>query len=458
MGLRQLDELRKHQHDSIGLMVGRRQVAVLLKPGLGKTVCALTAALELGRQLGRRLRGLVATPAQVVKSEVWSLEARAWAHTTKLYVTEISGSPEERELKLMLGSDIDVVSYHNLIWLTDAIGWKKRRYDFVIYDELSKMKHPGTKNFKRMKAFARDIPIRFGLTGSPMGNCWGDLWGEMYTVAGEKPLGPTKEQYLDTYFKQVPRGDGVPAWELRKDGSADEIRRRIRPYAFSVNPKVAGAELPEVLPDPVQLKLPDRVLAKELELKTQLETELDSGTTLWALNQSKLAMSIRQFASGAIYTGETGESQLWEELHDVKLEALRNIIDELQGEPLLVFTWFKHEVARIKKKFPGAEMLTGDAAQVARWNKKQIPILLAHPQGSGHGLNLQFGGSSVCWFTLPWSRELFDQGNGRLARMLQPDKYVTAYLLLAGQIDRRVWSALMRKGDDEASILEATSI
>jgi SNF2 family DNA or RNA helicase len=452
MALRQPDELRTHQLKSVERIVERQgRQAVLLKPGLGKTICALTAK----RRLGVR-RTLVAAPAQVVESEVWSQEARAWAHTAGLCVTEIHGTPEQRELKLMLGSDVDVVSYPNLIWLTDRI--KRGYYDAVIYDELSKMKHPGTKKFKRMRAWAKDIPVKLGLTGSPMGNHWQDLWGEMYSVAGKAALGPTKEQYLDTYFKQIRHGDGRPVWELRQDGSAERIRERIRPWAFSVNPKVAAAELPEVLTIPHQLKLPAGVLARELELRTRLETELESGTTIWALNSSKLAMAIRQFASGAVYTGETGESHLWEELHHVKLEAMADIIDELQGEPLLVFTWFKHEVARIQKRWPAAELLTGSAEQVARWNRKEIPILLAHPMGSGHGLNLQYGGSSVFWYTLPWSRELFDQGNGRVARIGQPDKFVTAHLPLAGAIDKRVWSALQQKGEDEASILEATAL
>lgn len=453
MGLRPPSALRDYQLTGIGRMIANANVgqAALLKPGLGKTVIAETAVTRI-----RPKRTLVAAPAQVVESETWSREAREWEHLCGLHITELNGEPDKRAVKLMLDADIFVVSYDNLLWLTEEV--KRDFFDAVIWDELSKMKHPGTKRFKRMKAWTKSIPVKFGLTGSPLGNHWADLWGEMYMVAGPKALGPTKEQYLDTYFKQVPMGDNVTRWEIRKDGSADIIRQRIRPYAFSLNAKLAAQQLPEVIYDAVRLEVPKKCKEMEARLRAELEVELDSGKTLMALTTSKLAMAIRQFASGAVYVGETGETSLWEEVHDVKLRYVDDLLDELQGEPLLVFTWFKHEVARLKKKFPGAEVLDGSAEMIARWNRREIPLLLAHPQSSGHGLNLQHGSSSVCWFTLPWSRELFDQGNGRLARLGQKDKYVTSYIPLAGAIDRRVWSALMRKGEDEASLIEAVAL
>jgi SNF2 family DNA or RNA helicase len=405
VALRPPSALRDYQLTGIDrfMEAAFRGQAALLKPGLGKTVMAETAVTKLNAR-----RTLVAGPAQVVESEVWSLEASEWEHLCGLSIVELNGTPDQRAVKLMLGADIYVVSYDNLLWLTDEV--ERDFFDAVIYDELSKMKHPGTKRFKRMKAWAKNIPVKFGLTGSPLGNHWADLWGEMFIVSGEKALGPTKEQYLDTYFKQVPTGEGVPRWEIRQDGSADIIRQRIRPYAFSLNARLAAKQLPEVIADPVKLEVPKKCREMELKLRRELEVELDSGKTLWALTNSKLAMAIRQFASGAVYTGETGDHSQWEEVHDVKLRYVENLVDELQGEPLLVFTWFKHEATRLKKLFPEAELLDGSAEMIARWNAKKIPLLIAHPQGSGHGLNLQGGSSSVCWFTLPWSRELFDQG------------------------------------------------
>jgi SNF2 family DNA or RNA helicase len=378
MALRPPSALRDYQLTGIGRMIANAHVgqAALLKPGLGKTVIAQTAVTRL-----RPKRTLVAGPAQVVESKVWSQEAMEWEHLCGLRIVELTGTPDQRAVKLMLDADIFVVSYDNLIWLTDEV--ERDFFDAAVYDELSKMKHPGTQRFKRMRAWAKNIPIKFGLTGSPLGNHWADLWGEMFTVTGPRALGPTKEQYLDTYFKQVAMGDGVPRWEIRQDGSADIIRQRIKPYAFSLNARLAAQQLPEVITDPVRLEVPKKCRDLELKLRRELEVELDSGKTLMALTNSKLAMAIRQFASGAVYIGEAGDTSQWEEVHDVKLRYVKDLVDELQGEPLLVFTWFKHEASRLKKLFPDAELLDGSPEMIARWNAKKIPRAHRPPPGLG---------------------------------------------------------------------------
>jgi hypothetical protein len=281
-------------------------------------------------------RTIIAGPAQVVESGVWSQEAAEWEHTAHLRVVELSGPPSGRELDIILGGDITVVSYDLLGWLTDRITDKKlvrnNYFDSVIYDELSKMKHPGTKRFKRMRAWAQDIPVRIGLTGSPLGNSWADIWGEMFITAGEACLGDTQEIFLDTYFKQVfHAGSKYPTWEVRRDGSVDEIKRRVKPYAFSISKRLARRSSPRRRDHPLRLKMPMSCKVMENRLREELEVELRSGTTLYALSQSKLGQLIRQFASGAVYTNE--ERTEWEEVHDEKLRALRDRIDEMQGEP-----------------------------------------------------------------------------------------------------------------------------
>jgi SNF2 family DNA or RNA helicase len=447
---------RVYQPPAVDFIVRQPRCAALLRPGLGKTVVALTARQRLGCK-----RTIIAAPAQVVESGVWSQEAAAWEHTAHLYVTELSGTPSERELELVLGGDIVVVSYDLLGWVTERITDKKlvrnNYFDSAFYDELSKMKHPGTKRFKRMRAWAQDIPVRVGLTGSPLGNSWADIWGEMFITAGEAALGDTQEKFLDTYFKQVfHAGSKYPSWEIRKDGSADEIKRRIKPYAFSISKKLAATQLPEVVFAPMHLKMPQACKTMEEKLREELEVELRSGTTLYALSQSKLGQLIRQFASGAVYTNEARTE--WEEVHDVKLRALRDRIDESQGEPILVFAWFKHSKERLLRDFKGAEVLKGSAEQVARWNRKEITMLIANPQGSGMGLNLQRGSAEVFWFDPEWSREKLDQGNGRLARLGQPEPYVTSSIALVGDLDARIWRRLQEKGADEEGLLESVAL
>lgn len=454
--MRTLADLRVYQPPAVDFIVNQPRCAALLRPGLGKTVVALTA----GRRLGVR-RTLVAAPAQVVESGVWSQEAASWQHTSHLWVNELCGTPVEREMDIILGADITVVSYDLLGWLTDRVTSKKlvrnNYFDAIYYDELSKMKHPGTKRFKRMRAWAQDFPVSVGLTGSPLGNSWADIWGEMYISAGPAALGDTQEKFLDTYFKQVfHAGSKYPVWEVRKDGSADEIKRRIKPYAFSISKRLAQTQLPEVVFAPLHLKVPHSCRAMEQRLREEMEVELASGTTLYALSQSKLGQLIRQFSSGAVYTNEARTE--WEQLHDIKLKAVRDRIDESQGEPLLVFAWFRHSKERLLRTFKGAEVLTGKQEQVARWNRKEIPVLVANPQGSGMGLNLQYGGSSVFWFDPEWSREKLDQGNGRLARLGQVDPYVTSSIALAGEIDHRIWRRLQEKGADEEGLIESVAL
>jgi SNF2 family DNA or RNA helicase len=437
-------------------MVKQPRCAALLRPGLGKTVCALSAIQRLGVR-----RTLIAGPAQVVESGVWSREAAEWEHTAHLRIVELSGPPSGRELDIILGGDITVVSYDLLGWLTDRITHKKlvrnHYFDAVIYDELSKMKHPGTKRFKRMRAWAQDIPVRIGLTGSPLGNSWADIWGEMFITAGEACLGATQEIFLDNYFKQVFHvGSKYPTWEVRRDGSVDEIKSRVKPYAFSISKRLAQSQLPETVFTPLRLKMPMSCKVMENRLREELEVELRSGTTLYALSQSKLGQLIRQFASGAVYTNE--ERTEWEEVHDEKLRAVRDRIDEMQGEPLLVFAWFRHSKERLLRDFKGAEVLKGTGEQVARWNRKEIPLLIANPQGSGMGLNLQYGGSSVFWFDPEWSREKLDQGNGRLARLGQVDPYVTSSVALVGELDARIWRRLQEKGADEEGLIESVAL
>jgi SNF2 family DNA or RNA helicase len=207
---------------------------------------------------------------------------------------------------------------------------------------------------------------------------------------------------------------------------------------------------------PLRLKMPASCRAMEQKLKEELEVELRSGTTLYALSQTKLGQLIRQFASGAVYTNE--QRTEWEEVHTEKLKALRDRVDESQGEPVLVFAWFRHSKERILRDFKGAEVLTGKPAQVERWNRREIPVLVANPQGSGMGLNLQRGSAEAFWFDPEWSREKLDQGNGRLARLGQPEPYVTSTIALIGDLDARIWRRLQEKGADEESLIESVAL
>ena len=427
-------------------------MAALLKMGLGKTVITLTALADLGVE-----RALVFAPAPVVARDVWGREARAWEHTQHLKVVPLTGSPAQRLNKLVgpRGGRVDVISYESAVWLTDHAPDLPKLYDAIVFDELSKVKSPGTARFRRLRARSMDVPFRFGLTGSPVGNRLLDLWGEMFMVAGEKPLGSTYSGYRARYFVPEGRDPRFATWRLRDAAAAREIHERVRPFSFSLDEKLAAQRLPEVRVAPVHLAMPPAALELEKQLASECRVRLESGEELRAIGASALGMKVRQLCSGAVYL-QPGEPA-WERVHGAKIDALREVLEEQQGEPTLCFYWFQHEAERILAAFPHARLATDQAALDA-WDRREVPLLLAHPQSAGHGLNLQAGGSTVVWFALPWSHELWEQGNGRLARPGQQSPYVSAIPLLVGESDAAVYAVLQEKGATQSELMASVRL
>ena len=435
-----------YQEDSIARIKASKQLAVLLNMGLGKTVITLTALAEMGCK-----RVLVLAPATVVELDVWGDEARAWKHLVGVTVLPIFGVVKKRIGLLMYkelntSMRVDVVSYENVMWLTDAI--ERDQYDAIVFDELSKMKHPGTSRFKRLRAWAKSIPVRVGLTGTPVGNHLLDLWGEMFMVAGEKPLGARFVDFRAEFF--APQDFQMRSWELKNSSLEAEIIRRVKPYAFSLDPIEARTKVPGVRLNMIEVALPPEARKMESDLAEKCSTELAGGVELTALSASALGMKVRQLASGAVYHDIDGH---WTTVHASKVDKLEEMVEELQGEPLLVFYWFRHELERMLVRMPWAKQLS-EPGVMEKWNRREVEVLLAHPGSAGHGLNLQHGGSNICWFTLPWSLELWRQANGRLTRFGQKAQYVAVHTLMAGEMDYAVMDALKEKGRVEARVME----
>ena len=451
--LRTRDDLFDYQIEAAARLVKLERAACFLKPGLGKTAITLTALMDTDVT-----HVLVIAPAPIVERDVWGREAGAWRHTGHLSVMPLVGTPAQRLDKMHIQRMVEVISYENAIWLTDQVDLTER-YDAIVFDELSKVKAPGTARFKRLRHRAMDIPFRVGLTGSPVGNKLLDLWGEMFMATGPAALGGTFSGFRDQYF--CPSNPHVPvaqqSWELKHPSLEKEIHDRVKPHSFSLDAKLAADRLPEVRVAPIDLPLPKSVRATHDTLAQECIAQLGDGKEIRALGASSLATKVRQLASGAVYSDGGREAGTWSEVHSVKIDALREIVDEQQGEPLLVFYWYAHELARLAAAFPRARLATDPMALLA-WDRREVPVLLAHPQSAGHGLNLQLGGSSVCWFTLPWSHELWEQGNGRLARVGQAAPFVTAIPLLCGDADRAVLAVLREKESVQDRLIEAVKL
>jgi hypothetical protein len=427
-------------------MVQARRMAVLIKMGLGKTIITLTALADMDL-----LKVLVVAPAAVVERDVWGREARGWEHTKHLNPVPVVGTAKQRE-HLLGTSAFHCVSYENAIWLSDVLDLN--HYQAIIFDELSKMKHAGTARFRRLRVRGEEVPVRFGLTGSPVGNHLLDIWGEMFMVAGAAPLGPRFVDFRQQYFK--PSGYGrFQSWTLAHPACEAEIHERLKPHAFSLDAQLAADKLPALHTTPIFLPLPKEVREIEAKLASTCTAELAKGVTLEALSASAFAGKARQLASGAVYVNAADESSRFQEVHSLKIDALREILDEQQGEPVLCFFWYQHELARLLRAFPDARLATDQKALDA-WDRREVPLMLAHPQSAGHGLNLQKGGSTVVWFAVPWSHELWEQGNGRLVRVGQSAPEVSALALLVGETERALWDALTQKGAVQARLTDAT--
>jgi hypothetical protein len=444
-----------YQENAASRMVATREIACFLEPGLGKTASTLTALHDLGRP-----RTLVLAPARVAR-EVWHVEAAQWDHLRGLRVAPATEKDVRANLARAVRSNADVVvcGYENLPWLLDNFDVAKI-FIAAILDELSRMKTPGATRFRKFRSVIMQLLIRIGLTGTPVGNHLIDIWGEMFMVAGSKPLGPSVEEFKYRYFKQkARRGHIVYSWETLP-GSEAEIHRRIKPWAFTLRPSDAP-KLAELRVNEIRVPLPARVLEMSRELADDLVTEMASGAELTAFSGNVAAMKVRQMAGGAVYLdpptvlGEPPPKVRGvEHVHDEKLNALADLVDELQGTPLLTFYWFRHERERLLKRFPQAVDIDAPDA-MGRWNRGEIEMLLAHPASAGHGLNLQHGGHHICWFTLPYSLEMWKQALGRLIRHGQKSPWVMAHVLLAGRADEVVLAALHRKRIVEDALLDA---
>lgn len=468
------------------LQADQHRIALLMEPGYGKTVVASTGLLDLGAW-----PALVVAPARVAK-QVWPKVPLEWEHLQGLQVTAIRDQLREevedwdkQKFKMAYVKDvpslrqdshIETVSYENLFHLSEVVDLHKR-YKAIVFDELSKMKTPGSARFRRMRGSAMKIPVRLGLTGNPIGNHHLDLWGEMFMVAAEKPLGPTFTGFRDRYFQAT---DYMQRnWELKHSPNCPrydnqdnpcrcamarecerEIARRCAPYTY-VLPAQPEVKVPRWSPNVVEVSMPERVLKNHQELYSQLWTLLESGVELEALSASAVAVKCRQLASGAVYTtleeglrahGEGDDGKDYLEVHDAKLDALDDLLDELQGQPALVFYWFRHEVDRIVKRWRrgGRRFAVGASpANEQAWNEGQLDALLLHPRSAGHGLNLQHGGHVGIAYTLPWSWEETDQMFRRLARIGQKAPMVPAHILSCGPADARVFPTVLKKSEAE---------
>ena len=444
-------KMRNYQLRMAAFAEQRRAGNVFAGMGTGKTVAKLTAADTL-LTFGEVYKPLVLAPLRVAK-HTWPSEAHGWEHLSHLRIVPIVGSAKQRRAALARSGDIWTINYENLDWLRDELGADSKvrgRWDFdlVIADESTKLKSFDAKRVRAMRKVRKFITRWYNLTGTPTPRGLIDLWQQQWFVDSGQRLGKSLGAYRQRWFDQPAYShDWVP-----KPGAEEAIHDAIRDCTISIQAS-DFLELPPLVYNDLVVPMPDKLEREYRRLERDMVIELASAGQVTAASAAAMSMKCRQFANGAIYY-DTERS--WEEVHTLKLDALEDIVEEMSGEPLLVAYYFKSDLERIRRRFPYAQVLTSDPEVIEAWNRREIPLLLAHPESAGHGLSLQHGGHNLAIFAPSWSLEAMQQILERLGPVRQAQSgYNRPVFVHRILIDGTIEQAMYDRLETRASVQEA---
>lgn len=387
-----------------------------------------------------------------VAQDTWPAEADKWDHLRNLICSVAVGNETERKAALWKPADIYIINRENVQWLIEDSG-VPFDFDTVVVDELSSFKSYQAKRFRALMKVRPKVKRIIGLTGTPSSNGLMDLWAEFRLLDMGQRLGRFIGQYRTNYFMPDKRNGQIIYSYKPLPGAEAEIYHRISDITISMK-STDHLKMPELVSAEYEVHLSDEEQQRYDDLKEDLVLQLPGGD-ITAANAASLSGKLCQMANGAIYS-DTGDVV---HIHDRKLDALEDLIEAANGKPVLVAYWFKHDLARISERLhklhiPFSCLDTSDSIQ--RWNNGELPVALVHPASAGHGLNLQSGGSTIIWFGLTWSLELYQQTNARLWRQGQTaDTVVIQHILTKGTIDGRILKALSQKDSTQAALINA---
>lgn len=419
--------------------------AVLLDMGLGKSVITLSAIFDLTLDSFLVRKVLVIAPLRVAR-DTWPAEIEKWDHLKGLNYTVAVGSVAQRKRALMKRAQVYIINRENIEWLISRSGISFD-FDMVVIDELSSFKSHQAKRFKSLLKVRPKVKRIVGLTGTPSSNGLMDLWAEYRLLDMGQRLGRFIGRYREDYFVPDKRNQQVIFSYKPKPGAEEAIYRLISDITISVK----GSDylkLPELVINEVPVKLSEKEMKTLDTMKRDLITTV-KGEEITAANAAALSGKLLQMANGAVYD----DQGVVIHIHDRKLDALEDLIEAANGKPVLIAYWFKHDLSRIQKRFEVEVLSTSDS--IKRWNDGEISIAAIHPASAGHGLNLQAGGSTLVWFGLTWSLELYQQTNARLWRQGQKETVVIHHLISKGTIDERVMKALNDKNNTQSALIDA---
>lgn len=435
-----------YQRYAADFIINHPIAALLLDMGLGKTSITLTAINDLLFDSFDVHKVLVVAPLRVAR-DTWSAEIEKWEHLRGLHYSVAVGSEQERISALQKQADIYIINRENVQWLVEESGLPFD-YDMAVIDELSSFKNHQSKRFKAFMKVRPKLKRIVGLTGTPASNGLMDLFAEFKLLDMGERLGRFIGQYRNAYF-QPDKRNGMVIYSYKPLPDAEQrIYDKISDITISMK-ATDHLTMPELVSTEYAVQLSDKEREKYDRLKKDLVLSTEDNEVT-AANAAALSNKLSQMANGAVYSND--ESVI--EIHDRKLDALEDIIESMNGKPLLVAYWFKHDLERIKKRFDVREIKS--SRDISDWNSGKIPVALIHPASAGHGLNLQNGGAALVWFGLTWSLELYQQTNARLWRQGQTaDTVVIQHIIAKGTIDEQIMKALKAKDTTQAALIAA---
>lgn len=370
--------------------------------GLGKTVSTLTALDNLFL-VGDSYPALVIAPLRVARS-TWPDEARKWDHLSSIVISPVVGTETERIAALKRDASVYTINYENLPWLVNYYG-SKWPFRHVIADESTKLKgfrlQQGSKRARELARVAHTLVQRFtNLTGTPAPNGLIDLWGQTYFIDKGMRLGRSFSAFQDRWFQAIQKGDAGYTQLRPLPYAQEEIQDRLRDVCLTID-AADYFDLEQPIVNNIFVELPGKARLLYQQMEREMFMEL-AGIEIEAVNAAARTNKCLQLANGAAYIDD---KQNWEEVHDAKLQALEDIIEEAAGAPVLVAYHFKSDLTRLQRTFPKCRVLDADPVTIQQWNAGRIPILLAHPASAGHGLNLQDGGNILVYFGHNWNLE-----------------------------------------------------
>lgn len=444
--------LHNYQVVAKDFIIGHPYAAVILDMGMGKTATTLSAVNELMFDRFEVTKVLVIAPLRVANT-VWSDEIEQWAELRHLRYSKIVGTPKQRNVALQKDADIYIINRENLPWLVEKCS-PYFKWDMVVIDELSSFKSWQSKRFKAFMAMRPYMKRVVGLTGTPSSNGLMDLFAEFKVIDGGERLGRFIGEFRSRYFEEGRRNGNIVYEYIPMDYAECQIQDKISDITISMK-ALDYLDMPDLISTKKLVRMSEKEKEKYSQFKKEyVLSELD-GLEVTVANAASLTNKLVQLSNGAVYS----DDHTVVALHEQKLDALEDILESANGEPVLVAYWFKHDLARImgrleKLKVKSRVMKTEE--DIREWNKGNVPVGLLHPAGAGHGLNLQKGGHHLVWFGLTWSLELYQQTNARLWRQGQEaETVVIQHIVTEGTIDEEILKALENKDAQQERLIAA---